>query len=90
MEGILPLMGILQNQYASDSSWSNKKQDIHKKVCRIMDYYRAIGYVESYEDAGMREGKNRRSGIVGINITGKIGADNEEAETVENGETSAR
>lgn len=90
VEGILPLMGILQNQYASDSSWSNKKQDIHKKVCRIMDYYRAIGYVESYEDAGMREGKNRRSGIVGINITGKIGADNEEAETVENGETSSR
>lgn len=55
-----------------------------------MDYYRAIGYVESYEDAGMREGKNRRSGIVGINITGKIGADNEEAEAIENGETSAR
>ena len=72
MDGIFSLMNIKEENYNSASAWSNKKQALHKQIRKILDYYCAIGYLESYKDVGEIEGHIRRKGIIGIDIVGEI------------------
>lgn len=68
MDGIFALMNIREEDYASASAWSNRKQTLHKQVMKILDYYCSVGYIDSYKDAGEVEGHIRRKGIVGVDI----------------------
>ena len=70
-DGIFPLMGE-SGDCGTQASWLHRKQNLHKQVCTILDYYVRIGYLTEYTDAGKKEGNKRRSGIVGVDLTGEI------------------
>lgn len=69
--GLFSIMGIDRGQHSS-SSWSNKKQALHKSVCALLDYYKEIGYIWGYTDTAVKEGCKRRSIIEGIIIEGHV------------------
>lgn len=61
-KGLYAVLGYKSEDYASKSSWSNKKKKIHDAVCKILDTL-----VEEKYIAGYHEVKENRS-IVGVEI----------------------
>ena len=72
VDGLFATIGIRKEQFASDSSWANKKQALDRQVHAILDYYCNIGYLENYVDAGIGKGKIRRAGVIGVDLEGVI------------------
>lgn len=66
--GMFPEIGLVPLDYSSEASWKNKRQKAHGNVCRILDYYQKIGYIEGY-----RVEKGERGFVKGIEIQGEIG-----------------
>ncbi len=65
--GMFPEIGLVPSDYSSEASWKNKRQKVHGSVCRILDYYQKIGYIEGY---AVEKGEH---GLVkGVEIQGEI------------------
>lgn len=65
--GLFPEIGLSSSDYASEASWKNKRQKVHQNICRILNYYQSIGYIEGYTVE-----KGEYGLVKGVKIEGEI------------------
>ncbi|MDL2273302.1 hypothetical protein LJC34_01945 [Oscillospiraceae bacterium OttesenSCG-928-G22] len=62
--GLLPTLGILEENYTSKDAWRHKRHSVHNTALKILDYYIEIGYIERYEIVFDNTDKRRISGVI--------------------------
>ena len=61
-KGLYAVLGYRQEDYATKSSWSNKKKKIHNMVCKILDTMVEENYIKGYQE--LRDGQS----LAGVEI----------------------